>query len=321
MSERRLRNPLNIRFCSGCRKFLSGRRFSQHRKSCAGTRPVAVNPAVMLRDPQEDAEFVRNVLEKFRDTEAGRLCVSDNVIRRMGYRRYCLRPCHESKDDDAKKSPKHDEVRKGVMQDMRELARLLIQFKSTAAEHGIDCDNLCAGDMFQKHHVTVLNEAIDTMGDGGKNGLKKNLHCLVTRTVKLLKGMYAEVTEDDKCYELDLFVDAYKYQSRDTCEPNQSHAQSRETPQRSTTQTEEQALATLKEYATKIIDSLTSGGAIHGDNYALLRSMVLCQLTLFNGSRGEEPARMTIDEWRDAKNGEWLRKNEVCIENTFMSTG
>ena len=272
---------------------------------------MAVNPAVMLRDPQEDAEFVKNVLEKFRDTEAGRLCVSDNVIRHMGYRRYCLRPSHGSKVDDVKKSLAHDEVRRGVMQDMRELARLLVQFKSTAAQHGIDCDNLCAGDMFHKHHVTVLNEAIDTMAEGGKNGLKKNLHCLVMRTVKLLKGMYAEVMEDDKCYELDLFVDAYKYQSHDTCEP--SHAPPRETPQ-----TEEQTLEALKEYATKIIDSLTSGGAIDGGNYTLLRSMVLCQLTLFNGSRGEEPARMTIDEWRDAKNGEWLRKNEVCTEHIHV---
>ena len=80
------------------------------------------DPVMMICEPHHDAKFVCNILEKFRDAEASQLCVADKVIQQVGYRHYCLRRCHESKQDE----------RKSVRQEMRELARLLLQFRSTA---------------------------------------------------------------------------------------------------------------------------------------------------------------------------------------------
>ena len=90
----------------------------------------------MLCEPHHDAKFVCNILEEFRTTELGQLCVTD--IQQVGYRHYCLRRCHESKQDE----------RKSVRQEMHELARVLLQFRSTSTKHDLDGSNLGTEDMF-----------------------------------------------------------------------------------------------------------------------------------------------------------------------------
>ena len=64
---------------------------------------------VMLRQPHDDLEFATNILIKFRDTHAGKLCVTDRIIQYVGYRHYYLRHSNVSN---------MDEVRQSVMQEM-----------------------------------------------------------------------------------------------------------------------------------------------------------------------------------------------------------
>ena len=68
---------------------------------------------------------------------------------------------------------------------------------------------------------------------------------------------------------------------------------------------EEVHLQKLKSFIATEIDRVTTG-QVDVEEYVLLRSLVVCRLTLFNGRRGEEPARMLLREWDDAKNGEWI---------------
>ena len=49
----------------------------------------------------------------------------------------------------------------------------------------------------------------------GQIGLKLNLYAIIMRTLKSLKGMYAEVMEVEKWQELDKFANAYKFRSRE----------------------------------------------------------------------------------------------------------
>ena len=306
LSERKPKNPDNIKLCSDCKRFFSGRNFWRHQKSCSGERPVAISPVVMFHEPHHDAEFVHNILDKFRDSIAGKLCMTNKVIKQVGYRHYCLRRCHSSKQD---------ELRKSAMQEMRELARLLIKFRIKASEHGLDGSNMETEDMFTRPHLAVLRDAIDTLAGGGKYGLKLNLNAIIMRTIKSLKGMYAEAMQDVKCRELDMFTDDYKFRSHEVFATARykAVAQSMDKARRPASLPEEQAVTTLKNYVTSEIARLTSAvEQIQGENYILLRSLVVCRLTLFNGRRGDEPSRMTLSEWQDAENGEWLRKHEVC---------
>ena len=75
---------------------------------------------MFLAKPHHDEDFAKNILHRFRQTEAGKLCMTDALIQHVGYRHYCLRRCNESNTD---------EVCKNVMQEMRELARLFLQFR------------------------------------------------------------------------------------------------------------------------------------------------------------------------------------------------
>jgi len=45
--------------------------------------------------------------------------------------------------------------------------------------------------------------------------------------------------------------------------------------------------------------------------FAELRDLALCRLTLFNGRRGNEPARIQLTDWQDAQNGVWLNSSHV----------
>jgi len=45
--------------------------------------------------------------------------------------------------------------------------------------------------------------------------------------------------------------------------------------------------------------------------FAELRDLALCRLTLFNGRRGNEPARIQLSDWHDAENGVWINSGHV----------
>ena len=303
LSERKSSNSDNIRFCSDCKRFLSGSNFWKHRKTRTGEEAEPVNHV------HKDPEFVTNILNKFRTSEAGHMCMTNTLIQQVGYRHYCLRRCHTSKPD---------ELRTNVVQEMRELARLLIQFKSTANEHGLDGTSLGVEDMFTRRHLAVLREAIDILADGGKYGLKLNLNAIVIRTMKSLKGLYAEKMEDAKCKELYMFADAYRFRSHEmfaTARYQVVH-QSMDKDRRPASLPEETSVETLKTYLNMSIKRLSSQKELVGEDYVLLRSLVVCRLTLFNGRRAEEPSRMLVSEWEDAKNGEWLQKHEFAKQNT-----
>ena len=202
MSERKNKSNSNIRLCTGCKRFISGRNFWRHQ--CCGEKPTKVNPVAMLREPHTDQDLDTNILSRFRHTAAGRICRTNRIIQQVGYRHYCLRKSQTSKPI---------EVRKSVMQDMRELACLLIQFRETAREEGLDCD-LGMEEMLSRVRLPILRQAIDDLA-GEKYGQKQNLDAIVVRTIKSMKGMYLEAMEDAKAVELDRFHDAYKFCSHE----------------------------------------------------------------------------------------------------------
>ena len=210
--------------------------------------------------------------------------MTDKVIKQAGYHHYCLRRCHSSKQD---------ELQKSVMQEMDELVRLLIQFRIKASEHGLEGSNMETEDMFTRPHLAVLRDAIDALAGGWKYGLKLNRNAITMTTIKSLKGMYAEAMQDVKCRELDMFTDAYKFLSHEVFATAcyKAVAQLMNKARRPASLPEEQAVTILNNYVTSEIARLTSAvekmkGENDNENDILLRSLVVCHLTVFTGSRG-----------------------------------
>jgi len=120
--------------CAKCDKYVSNRSFYKHRYVCGIS---AISMPKPKQDLHKDEEFQSDILNRFRDGPAGQLCREDNIIKQIGYRHYCLRKAEESKIE---------QVRKSVMTDMRELARLFLIFKNQSEVR------VSTEDMFSRKH-------------------------------------------------------------------------------------------------------------------------------------------------------------------------
>ena len=132
------------------------------------------------------------------------------------------------------------------------------------------------------------------------------------RTIKSLRGIYAENSQDGKYVELDRFVEAYRFSAPEIFA--ESHYQA-------TTQTldrargleavpEETDVTKLMNFVKSELIRLTSLPTVTAEEYRVMRALTVCHSP--NGRRGEEPTHKLLSEWQDAQSGERLRKHEVC---------
>lgn len=62
-------------------------------------------------------------------------------------------------------------------------------------------------------------------------------------------------------------------------------------------------------YIDKEIGRLTDNYSFWcSSDFLLLRDLLVTQVTIFNGRRGGEPARLLINQWQEARNDEWLMR-------------
>ena len=188
-----------------------------------------------------------------------------------------------------------------------------LTYRIVASQHGLSEGSFTVEDMFSRQHLHILREAINNMGQS-KYCLKLNLNAIIMRTVKSLKGIYAENSQDDKYAELDRFVEAYRFRAPEIFAQAryQATTQTLDKARRPASLPEESDVIKLMNFVKSELTRLTSLPTVTAEEYRLLRALTVCRLTLFNGRRGEEPARMLLSEWPDAQSGEWLRKHEVC---------
>ena len=92
------------------------------------------------------------------------------------------------------------------MQEMQEIARLLIKFREMAREEeDLACE--LGMEMLSCVRIPILRQAIDELtADSEKDGQEKygqklGMNNILTRTIKSMKGMYAEAMEDEKTAE------------------------------------------------------------------------------------------------------------------------
>ena len=169
----------------------------------------------------------------------------------------------------------------------------------------------------------VINALIFIIYDsnlpGEKYGLKLNLNAIILRTIKSLKGLYSEAMEDDKVRELDYFTDAYNFRAHEMYAAARYKAitQSMDKSRRPASLPQDRDIEQMKSHIKRELQRLTASDDV-GSDYVLLRSLVVCRLTLFNGRRGEEPARMLLSEWSDARDGSWLRQHKVSRPTLYI---
>jgi len=194
---------------------------------------------------------------------------------------------------------------------MRELTRLFLRFKNIALSE------VTIEDMFTKIHLSTLKLAMNAhceKNEGGqeKYGLKLYLNSVLQKSLKVLKGYYAELMRDKDLEELNRFQEAYNFitsellaNARYQTDRNSMHKA--RLPQNLP---EESQMKTLKSFIQGEITGLLN--EFDMTQFTWLCSLV-ARLTLYNGRRGEEPSRVMMQEWMDGLAGKWVPSNQIEV--------
>lgn len=304
MREKKSVHQDPVKMCRECRAFISAKNFFSHKNTCKAAKPVRVDLLTGF-EVKTSKDFEMDILSKFHQDEVGELCRSDEVICIVGYRHYMFR-----KHDTSKRG----ELRKAIMAEMRELGRLYLEFKNH-----VDGRHVTTFDMFKREHLTALLDAIDalTIRDdeekSEKHGLKLNLNAVLMKSISTLGGFFCEHKRDADEEELNRFKRAYQYRqperfsgARFQCAKNsmEKHRRPDKLPVLN-------QMAAVRNFVNEEIEKVIKTFNI--SQYTWLRSLVVTRLTLYNGRRGEEGARLQLKEWQDAQDQVWLPDDEIEV--------
>lgn len=127
--------------CSGCKGFFGVERICKHKKySCPhSSNPSADTIHFSKKKCKEVSEnFQTNVLDKFRDDDAGNLCRTDKLILLLGETAWC-------------KSVKKE--RRVVMGEMRLVVNLVLQMRAVPGD-----ENFSGEDVLNRKHYTQIDD-------------------------------------------------------------------------------------------------------------------------------------------------------------------
>ncbi|GFS21611.1 histone-lysine N-methyltransferase SETD8-A [Elysia marginata] len=135
-------------------------------------------------------EFVKEILEKFREDETGKLCRTYFLLNQLGRKLWS-------------KSARKE--RRVIMSDMRTLGNLILQLRKEAHD-----DSLEGRDILKRKNFENLTKAIQQMThneDTGilKPGLKLDVGFLLKKIVKVMKGRYIQENNLNEAEEQDRF--------------------------------------------------------------------------------------------------------------------
>ena len=133
-----------------------------------------------------------------------------------------------------------------------------------------------------------------------KPGLKHNLYYLIKTTVTIIKGMYLILGA--KC--MNNFLELLNLRKSDNFGDAQYQLQQNRmaNSRRPSSLPLEEDMSSLRNYMLHRLETLsvTPVESITIHNYVELRNLLVARLTLFNGRRGGEPARLLVKEYNDA---------------------
>lgn len=291
----------DVLHCSNCLGTYAASTFHRHKAKCMKGGTGYKSAALAL-----SADSFAAVLNSFQDTDVGRLCRTDPIIINFGKHLW---------QKDSTKVDKRDEVRKSVMNDMRMLAHLFLQFKICQP----DAEDASA--LFKRSNWTSFSDAVinyTSKDDSGgiKHGLKNSVYYLATRTVDFLIGEALHTGNEREAVELRNFAALLKHHQNalfGDCkyQINKARQEQLRLPSRTP---DEKDIQMLRDFTVKHIMLLSSKPKkqFGKQDFVQLRNLVCCRLTIFNARRGGEPARMTVDQWESRD--KWVNQSKLTEE-------
>ncbi|XP_076105616.1 uncharacterized protein LOC143073743 [Mytilus galloprovincialis] len=303
--------------CDNCNAILTKKAMSRHRATCQGGSSKQINaiPAqFFIKDNDVSESFVKNILTKFTKDDIGKICKSDNLVKKVGS---ILWAKNRTKVDQL------SQVRKSVMNDMRRLAHAYNFFKEEVKkDHPLLLNT--AADMFNRIFFKDLQEAVckytevgDQYGETSfklKHGLKYALYYVLKKSAEILRAEHLSKFADDKAEEVTKFLHIFEttknlYFSDALFNIRKNRQVNLRKPHRIP---DEDLLFTIRQYTIesikKIVEMYNEYKIWTRSDFVKLRNLVVCRLTMFNGRRGGEACRLLRSEFKDAVEDNWVNK-------------
>ena len=309
-AERKGDNKL---FCTSCSGFYSSKTFYKHNRECnQESKPSGVPVENLSSAPNQ--LFEADILSRIHNDAIGKVVKNDPTILCIGRRLY---------DNIKRKVDLEQESRRSVMADMRLLGRLYIAFRDHQPSTSAAC--LFARNNFETLELAIqeitCNQRQTDREEPIKYGTKYKIYYLLRNSAMILKGTHRSKLNDAAAQEIDYFLEILKLNHSSifgdaTYAINKTRSEKLRTPEQ---MPEERDVAVLRNHIKHQIQQQTSMSSLTTVNFVNLRNALCARLTLFNGRRGNEASRMTLDHWRDAKSKRWLHDEQIQ-ELDFLET-
>ena len=303
----------DLLMCGLCRGFFSKTYFFRHKRDCQNrdesTQSVGLPLSLIEADDKLakiSEDFKVSVLAALRDGEVKNLIVNDELLLIIGNRLY---------NKIKRRKGKEMEAIKVVRADLRRLGNLYRLF----LQHGAEQIHGSVLDMFARQNFEVLRDAITELTSDEENnlkcGLKHILHYTIKSAALILKGTFLTRERDDLSTNIDNFLTIFKLNKEEIFgdaiyQLNKNRQIKLRKP---ASLPQEHDVQLLRNYVLKVMREITTDGYAFWDAHAFvqLRDACCVRLTLFNGRRGGEPARLLLEELHDALNDEWINKQSL----------
>ena len=274
---------------------------SRHAQYCKGDKSFPIK--ISMLSQTLDERFKSEIISSLRNDSIGALCERDEAILRFG--NYLFK----GKKMDPSKAV---ENRKSVRNQMRQLARLYIQFTLTNPLQKYF--NII--DMFNKDNFSSLLKSIEELstGDKLKPGLKLSLYYCILSAAKYFHVEFLQHDELDKAEMLQKFISVLKINEK--IHFMDARLDIDLTRQRTLRKPSELPLSSdldvLKKYLRQTIKDISSRSKqteINVSEYINLRNCLCSRLTLLNGRRGGEAARLLTKDFQEGCTNQWIDSN------------
>jgi hypothetical protein len=150
---------------------------------------------------------------------------------------------------------------------------------------------------------------------GIKASLKVSLGYLLKSAAEGMKAEYIVDDQEDKANSMDLFQTVLKIKSgslftKAHCQIDIRRQEILRTPHELPL---EEDIKWVKDHTLDTVNTMLNDEYIlWGKNeFIVIRDLIACRLTLYNGRRGGEPARLLLTEWESAENDKWIDPQRV----------
>lgn len=299
--------------CDKCKGVYSKSYKARHQIHCGKTSGQVMIPLIPVESLvlNKMSDTFKKLLNSMIIDNVSTMAKTDPIILEFGSRFFNW---HSAKTE------KLPTVMKRVRITIRLLSRLYIEFKNHVP------NSIVASDMFKVGHLKSLICAIEALSDSGeemKSGLKVQIENLIKDVTKIIQAHFIVSGNNEGANNISEFLKVFPVIAREVFHGAHYHIHQKRN--KSTRKPANLPDTDVINQLNNYLKEVTSDGFIQLSLprmvFTEVRDAACARLTVYNGRRGGEPARLFIYQWKEALEGVWIRQETRQTYKNEIETG